>query len=181
MFISHGTSDKGVFMDNPELLTQAPVILAAVDIAAVKLRIEGAFDAKIKEYTAIRDELASKQSISVSLAEAKKTKADADARALEVTAKNDANKQRESDLAKREIKIAETESSLVAKANLISISENELSVSQAKAKTRLLEDTQNLINRDLALSQKELQLKKDQDLLAQQKAEFNAKLTALKA
>jgi len=170
MFISSGTADALSLID-----------LSVVDIAAVKLTLDGAFDDRISELKSLKAELDAKQLIVNTIDAANKLKAEAQSEADAVAVRIKAADARNADLSARENAVAAQLSEVDSAQAALSIAQNDFSIVTQKrlAQVKAAEDA--VAGRESALAQAILKLQSDTDILEAQKKAFNDKLAALRA
>lgn len=165
---------------NPGSEVEDIVALRAVDYAVVQLTMEGKFDAKIKQYKVLKEQLDAKQQIADTLEMAEKIKSDAQSKADEVAAKAIALVAREAGLIAKEIALADKETEIVSRetAALRLSDEMTLKGQQMDEAARHAEDA--ITAREVSMRHQLDQLAIDRAVLESQKKEFNAKLEALR-
>jgi hypothetical protein len=179
MFLSGGTT-TGDLMEHPEILAVLDMT-TIVDMAAVKLKMDGAFDDKIKELLAAKLDLEAKQEIATNIFDAEKIKEDAQIMADGVKAMQEAAVAKEIDLSQREALLQARTNQISAQADAVANGEAALSIKQAKFDSDNLVTSTNFANREAELQKSLDDFQAEKDLFEKQKADFNAKLAALKA
>ena len=180
MFYSQGSETHGGFMDADKLSKLSSVDLSA-DIIAVKLTLDGVFDARIKELLAIKSSIDKSDKIVKTVTDAEKIKKDAVATLADATDAAEAVRVRLENVAQRESEILRNTDMITARSDELTKRESDLQKQLARFRKDADNRDADYATRIAEIDAIHAQLATDRKLLDDQRSAFNEKLQSLRA
>lgn len=165
MFLSHGTAEG----------------LSLLDVVAVKLALEGQFDARIAELKKVTADLEAKQSVSTTLAKANKLMAEAQARSDAVDAREAAAEAAAEVVKNGAADVAEKLAEVATREHALAVAKDDLAKRVDAFTTAQANVQASMTERERVLAQNQTAVQAGLAALESQKKAFNDKLNALKA